>query len=146
MDDPLGGESATSELLVFAITRRPYCRRISERVRRSRTCIWNASGCPANTAKAKETQDISIAAGIHIFLYRDYHERVRSQTYTNALRLQPRTATSTAAVKPATAPPYYLTNPNAVLSDIAQWDYGKALDYGDTRRVWEQSLCFTASS
>jgi len=42
--------------------------------------------------------------------------------------------------KEAPALPDYLLNPNAVLGDdTAEWRYGKAPDYSNTRKVYEQS-------
>lgn len=40
---------------------------------------------------------------------------------------------------PAPAIPDYLSDPNAVLKDTAEWRYGKAPDYSNTRNVYEQS-------
>lgn len=43
---------------------------------------------------------------------------------------------------PSEAPglPDYVLNPNAVLGDdSAKWRYGKAPDYSNTRKVYEQS-------
>lgn len=48
---------------------------------------------------------------------------------------------STSAVKPSPALPDYLTDPNAVLEDAADWRYGKPPDYSNTRAVWERSSC-----
>ena len=39
----------------------------------------------------------------------------------------------------ATALPDYLTSPNATLGDTANWRYGKAPDYSNTRAVYEKS-------
>jgi len=44
---------------------------------------------------------------------------------------------------PTEAPglPDYLLNPNAVLGDeSAKWRYGKAPDYSNTRKVYEESM------
>lgn len=46
---------------------------------------------------------------------------------------------STADVESSPGLPDYLLSPNAVLSDIAQWRYGKAPDYSNTRRVFAES-------
>ena len=46
---------------------------------------------------------------------------------------------ATAEVEPAPALPDYLTNPNAVLGDTAEWRYGRAPDYSNTRKVYENS-------
>ncbi|KAI9759475.1 MAG: hypothetical protein M4579_002315 [Chaenotheca gracillima] len=40
---------------------------------------------------------------------------------------------------PASAVPDYLSDPNAVLRDAVKWRYGKAPDYSNTRRVYEQT-------
>jgi len=43
---------------------------------------------------------------------------------------------------PAEAPPAlpdYLLDPNAVLKDTANWRYGKAPDYSNTRKVYNES-------
>ena len=44
-----------------------------------------------------------------------------------------------ADVEPAPGLPDYLTNPNAVLGDTAEWRYGRAPDYSNTRTVFENS-------
>ncbi|KAL8720706.1 MAG: hypothetical protein Q9225_002472 [Loekoesia sp. 1 TL-2023] len=46
---------------------------------------------------------------------------------------------SAAAVEPAPSLPDFLTDPNAVLKDSAEWRYGKAPDYSNTRAVWAQT-------
>lgn len=47
---------------------------------------------------------------------------------------------------PAPAVPDYLASPNAVLGDqIGSWRYGKAPDYTNTRKVWEESESFQQS-
>lgn len=55
-------------------------------------------------------------------------------------------ATAEVDAKPATPSaselPDYLTDPDATSRDDAQWRYGKAPDYSNTRRVWEQSMSF----
>ena len=47
-------------------------------------------------------------------------------------------------VQPAPAVPDYLSNPDAVLGDTAEWRYGKAPDYSKTRQVFEKSKCLSA--
>jgi hypothetical protein len=53
-------------------------------------------------------------------------------------------ATAEVAPPPAEAAtpalPDYLVDPNAVMNDDAQWRYGRAPDYSNTRRVWEESM------
>ena len=45
-----------------------------------------------------------------------------------------------AAVEDLTpALPDYVLDPNAVLKDTAEWRYGKAPDYSNTRSVFERS-------
>lgn len=46
---------------------------------------------------------------------------------------------STADVESSPGLPDYLLSPNAVLSDTAQWRYGKAPDYSKTRKVFAES-------
>ena len=46
---------------------------------------------------------------------------------------------SAAAVEPAPALPDYLTDNNAILKDEAEWRYGKAPDYSNTRAEYERS-------
>lgn len=46
---------------------------------------------------------------------------------------------STTAAEPAPALPDYLTDPNAVLKDAAEWRFGQAPDYSKTRAEWERS-------
>lgn len=41
--------------------------------------------------------------------------------------------------EPEAATPDYLTDPNAVLRDEANWRYGRAPDYSNTREVFKQS-------
>lgn len=53
---------------------------------------------------------------------------------------------SAAAVEPAPALPDYLTDPNAVLKDTAQWRFGQAPDYSKTRSEWEQTKTTTHSA
>lgn len=36
--------------------------------------------------------------------------------------------------------PDYLLDPNAVLKDTANWRYGKAPDYSNTRKVFNESM------
>lgn len=36
--------------------------------------------------------------------------------------------------------PDYVLDPNAVLKDTAAWRYGRAPDYSNTRRVFEESV------
>lgn len=47
-----------------------------------------------------------------------------------------------AAPEPEAAPlPDYLTNPDAVSADEgAQWRFGKAPNYSNTRRVWAEGM------
>ena len=46
---------------------------------------------------------------------------------------------SAAVENPAPALPDYVLDPNAVLKDTAEWRYGKAPDYNNTRSVFERS-------
>ena len=50
-----------------------------------------------------------------------------------------------ADVEPSPAPeiPDFMTDPNAVLKDTAEWRYGRAPDYSNTRNAFEQSKCFS---
>ncbi|KAL8829698.1 MAG: hypothetical protein Q9170_006061 [Blastenia crenularia] len=46
---------------------------------------------------------------------------------------------SAATEEPASTLPDFLTDPNAVLKDSAEWRYGKAPDYSNTRSVWAKT-------
>jgi hypothetical protein len=45
-----------------------------------------------------------------------------------------------AATEAPPAIPDYMLDPNAVTKDEAVWRNGKAPDYSNTRRVWQESM------
>ena len=44
----------------------------------------------------------------------------------------------------APALPDYLVSPDAILGDSADWRYGRAPDYSNTRKVYQDSTCDAA--
>ena len=104
--------------------------------------------------KASPTSDLHILVLLACILlptYRSHspHRQVLifnsfpTPSFLKALRiLTPHMATAEVEVPPVDSPglPDYLLDPNAVLKDSsANWRYGRAPDYSNTRKIYEQS-------